>query len=40
MPEVTIEAELRTESGTRAAGRTRRAGRVPGVVYGHGAETS
>ncbi|MGD0556495.1 MAG: 50S ribosomal protein L25/general stress protein Ctc [Streptosporangiaceae bacterium] len=39
MPEVTIEAELRTEFGKGAARRTRRAGRVPGVVYGHGAET-
>lgn len=39
MPEVTIAAELRTEFGKGAARRTRRAGRVPGVVYGHGAET-
>ena len=39
MPEVTIEAELRTEFGKGAARRTRRSGRVPGVVYGHGAET-
>ena len=39
MPEVTIEAELRTEFGKGAARRTRRTGRVPGVVYGHGAET-
>jgi large subunit ribosomal protein L25 len=39
VPEVTIEAELRTEFGKGAARRTRRAGRVPGVVYGHGAET-
>jgi large subunit ribosomal protein L25 len=39
VPEVTIAAELRTEFGKGAARRTRRAGRVPGVVYGHGAET-
>jgi large subunit ribosomal protein L25 len=39
VPEVTIEAELRTEFGKGAARRTRRTGRVPGVVYGHGAET-
>jgi large subunit ribosomal protein L25 len=39
VPEVTIEAELRTEFGKGAARRTRSSGRVPGVVYGHGAET-
>jgi large subunit ribosomal protein L25 len=39
VPEVHIEAELRTEFGKGAARRTRRAGRVPGVVYGHGAQT-
>lgn len=39
MPEVRIEAELRTEFGKGAARRTRRAGRVPAVIYGHGAET-
>ena len=38
MPEVRIEAELRTEFGKGAARRTRRAGRVPAVIYGHGAE--
>ncbi len=38
MPEVRIEAELRTEFGKGAARRTRRAGRVPAVMYGHGAE--
>ena len=37
MPEVRIEAELRTEFGKGAARRTRRAGRVPAVMYGHGA---
>ena len=39
MPEVRIEAELRTEFGKGAARRTRRAGRVPAVMYGHGAQT-
>jgi len=37
VPEVRIEAELRTEFGKGAARRTRRAGRVPAVMYGHGA---
>ena len=37
MPEVRIEAEPRTEFGKGAARRTRRAGRVPAVIYGHGA---
>jgi large subunit ribosomal protein L25 len=39
VPEVRIEAELRTEFGKGAARRTRLAGRVPAVIYGHGAET-
>lgn len=39
MPEVRIQAEPRTEFGKGAARRTRRAGRVPAVIYGHGAET-
>ncbi len=38
MPEVRIDAEPRTEFGKGAARRTRRAGRVPAVMYGHGAE--
>ena len=38
MPEVRIEAEPRTEFGKGAARRTRRAGRVPAVIYGHGAQ--
>ena len=38
MPEFRIEAELRTEFGKGAARRTRRAGRVPAVMYGHGAQ--
>jgi large subunit ribosomal protein L25 len=36
VPEVRIDAELRTEFGKGAARRTRRAGRVPAVIYGHG----
>lgn len=39
MAEVRIAAEVRTEFGKGAARRTRRAGRVPAVVYGHGAST-
>ena len=39
MPEVRIAAEPRTEFGKGAARRTRRAGRVPAVLYGHGEET-
>ena len=38
MPEVRIEAEPRTEFGKGPSRRIRRAGRVPGVMYGHGAE--
>ena len=38
MPEVRIQAELRTEFGKGAARRTRRAGRVPAVIYGHGSQ--
>jgi large subunit ribosomal protein L25 len=37
VPEVRIEAEPRTEFGKGAARRTRREGRVPAVMYGHGA---
>jgi large subunit ribosomal protein L25 len=36
VPEVRIQAEPRTEFGKGAARRTRRAGRVPAVIYGHG----
>lgn len=39
MPEVRIAAEPRTEFGKGFARRTRRAGRVPAVLYGHGEET-
>jgi large subunit ribosomal protein L25 len=38
VPEVRIEAEPRTEFGKGAARRTRRAGRVPAVMYGHGSQ--
>ncbi len=36
MPEVNISATPRTEFGKGPARRERRAGRVPGVLYGHG----
>ncbi|HEY6277614.1 MAG TPA: 50S ribosomal protein L25/general stress protein Ctc [Streptosporangiaceae bacterium] len=39
MPEVRIAAEPRTEFGKGAARRTRRAGRVPAIIYGHGTNT-
>ena len=39
MPEVTIAAEARTEFGKGAARRSRREGKVPAVLYGHGTET-
>ena len=38
MSEVRIAAEPRTEFGKGAARRTRRAGKVPAVLYGHGAD--
>jgi large subunit ribosomal protein L25 len=38
VPEVRIAAEPRTEFGKGPARRERRAGRVPGVVYGHGTD--
>jgi large subunit ribosomal protein L25 len=39
VPEVRIVAEPRTEFGKGPARRSRRAGRVPAIVYGHGTET-
>jgi large subunit ribosomal protein L25 len=39
VPEVKIAAEARTEFGKGAARRTRREGRVPAVLYGHGTDT-
>lgn len=38
MSEVRIAAEPRTEFGKGAARRTRRSGKVPAVLYGHGTE--
>ena len=39
MPEVKIAAVARTEFGKGAARRTRREGKVPAVLYGHGTDT-
>ena len=39
MPEVPIAAELRTQFGKGFARRTRAAGKVPAVLYGHGTDT-
>ncbi|WP_328538322.1 50S ribosomal protein L25/general stress protein Ctc [Streptomyces sp. NBC_00344] len=38
MAEVKLTAEVRTEFGKGAARQTRRANKVPAVIYGHGAE--
>jgi large subunit ribosomal protein L25 len=38
VPEVRIDAEPRTEFGKGGARRTRRAGKVPAVLYGHGTD--
>ena len=38
MPEVRLSAEPRTEFGKGSARRTRRAGKIPAVIYGHGAD--
>ena len=38
MSEVRLTAETRTEFGKGGARRTRRAGKVPAVIYGHGAD--
>jgi large subunit ribosomal protein L25 len=38
VPEVRIKVEHRTEFGKGAARRTRRAGKIPAVLYGHGAD--
>jgi large subunit ribosomal protein L25 len=37
MAEITLLAESGRPIGTRASGRLRVAGRIPGVIYGHGA---
>lgn len=36
MPEITLPAEAGRPTGSGAAGRLRVAGKIPGVVYGHG----
>jgi large subunit ribosomal protein L25 len=36
MAEITVVAEAPRPIGSRAAGRMRAAGRIPGVIYGHG----
>ena len=38
MSEVRLTAAIRTEFGKGGARRTRRAGNIPAVIYGHGAE--
>lgn len=38
MPDITLTAELGRPIGSRSSGRLRAAGKVPGVVYGHGNE--
>ena len=38
MAEVRLKAEMRSETGKGPARRSRAAGKVPGVVYGHGME--
>jgi len=39
MPDTKLAAEVRPEKGSRPAGRLRREGRLPGVVYGLGEES-
>jgi large subunit ribosomal protein L25 len=39
MPDISLASEPRTERGSRPSGRLRRAGKVPAVVYGLGADT-
>ncbi len=39
MPDITLATEPRRELGSRPAGRLRREGKVPAVVYGLGADT-
>lgn len=38
MPEITLPAESGRSIGSRPSGRLRAAGKIPGVVYGHGIE--
>jgi len=39
MPDTKLVAELRSDSGSRPAGRLRREGLLPGIVYGLGGES-
>lgn len=39
MPEIRLTADPRTDFGKGAARRTRRAGMIPAVIYGHGGQT-
>ena len=39
MPDITLASEPRTQMGSRPAGRLRREGKVPAVVYGLGTDT-
>ena len=39
MPDTKLAAELRSDKGSRPAGRLRREGRLPGVVYGLGEDS-
>ncbi|UCE59552.1 MAG: 50S ribosomal protein L25 [Phycisphaerales bacterium] len=36
MESMAVKAEPRAETGTRASGKLRAAGRMPGIIYGHG----
>ena len=38
MADFRLEAETRTEFGKGGARRTRRAGKIPAVLYGHGSD--
>lgn len=38
MPDITLTAEPRLERGSRASRRSRAAGKVPAVIYGHGVD--
>ena len=38
MPEIQLPVEVGRITGSRSSGRLRAAGKIPGVIYGHGAE--